>query len=81
MPAYMADLPDRDPWGHELHYESWRLSADQPAPQEYGIASAGSDGRWEENSVRLYRGAFTDPRKYGSDIVYREGEFIRRAEE
>jgi hypothetical protein len=66
-PTYIREPPLRDGWGHSFRY--------QRIGNEYRIASAGSDGDWENNDLRAYRPRVFDNRE--SDIVYADGRFIR----
>lgn len=71
-PTYSRKLPRIDAWNEPFRYEV-RTRID--GKQSYRIASASTDGAWEQTDLWRYaRGTTTG---LDSDIVFGDGEFIR----
>jgi uncharacterized protein DUF2059/type II secretion system (T2SS) protein G len=68
-PTYIRTFPRQDAWGHVYVYVV------SPDIAHYIIASAGPDGKLEAAST-VFRPA-KDPRAYGDDLVFTDGEFVR----
>jgi hypothetical protein len=69
VPTYIRTFPHQDAWGHAYVYVV------SPDSAHYIIASAGPDGKLEAAST-VFRPA-KDPRAYGDDLVFSDGEFVR----
>jgi len=69
VPTYIRTFPRQDAWGHAYAYVV------SPDAAHYIIASAGPDGKLEAAST-VFRPA-KDPRAYGDDLVFSDGEFVR----
>ena len=71
-PTYTSNLPAKDAWGHDLHYECW------PAGEctRYAVGSPGKDGRWEHESLQEYA-PDTKTTSFDADIVWVDDEFVQ----
>jgi hypothetical protein len=74
--TYLAELPRRDGWGHEIEYCANR---ENPWVSKYtvGARSPGRDGRFEPGP---YRPAAFDSSDVDRDVVWLDGFFVTRPE-
>lgn len=77
-PTYIRTLPGRDGWGTEFRYLAWKERPEDEAAQNYRIASAGKDRKFEHEDLRRYREFATQ--HFDCDIVYGQGAFIQYPE-
>ena len=76
LQAAGAESPPRaDGWGNELRYLCWP-SAPQGC-EHYTLASAGRDGRFEQEELSAYPGEETPRNDYDRDIVLLDGGFLQ----
>jgi hypothetical protein len=71
VPAYLAELPAADGWGHPLEI---RLSTAPTAPRRFAVRSPGADGRFEGSRYEVGSFAPDDPE---ADVVWADGYFVR----
>lgn len=71
--TYLAELPRRDGWGHEIEY---CLDRENPWSSRYAIGarSPGKDGRFERGPYELEP---FDPSEVDRDVVWLDGLFVR----
>lgn len=68
-------LPTQDSWGHEFRYLCWPASA--AGCEHYTLASAGKDGRFEQEDLSSYRAQQTPLGDYNRDVVMLDGNFLQ----
>jgi hypothetical protein len=72
VPAYLAELPTQDGWGHPL--ELCLRRGEAPGQLVVGIRSAGRDGAFEGDA---YLAGPFDPARIDADVVWVNGYFVR----
>jgi hypothetical protein len=72
VPAYLRELPAEDAWDRPLQFCLDRRLAG--SEQQYGVRSAGSDGRYGTDRYEV--GGFPDT-SLDADLVWMDGYFIR----
>jgi hypothetical protein len=72
VPKYIADIPDKDGWGHP--YEFHLNASDPNAVTVFGLRSGGADGKFSSNVYTI--GAFPDS-DAKQDLVWIDGYFVR----
>lgn len=72
VPAYLRELPAEDAWERPLQFCLDRRLAG--SEQQYGVRSAGSDGRYGTDRYEV--GGFPDT-SLDADLVWMDGYFIR----
>jgi Flp pilus assembly protein TadD len=77
-PTYVRTLPAKDGWRTEFRYLAWKQDPKDEAPQNYRLASAGKDRRFEYADLRRYTKRETH--HFDCDIVFGQGEFIQYPE-
>lgn len=70
VPTYIRILPQRDGWDHVFDYAVDNSIGSGAAAQDYGIRSAGKDGKFDPS---FRAGATTN---FDCDIIYVGGSFI-----
>lgn len=75
LQTHATTLPTRDAWDQELRYLCWPASA--AGCQHYTLASAGKDGRFEQEDLSSYRAQQTPLGDYNRDIVMLDGNFLQ----
>lgn len=71
----VASLPHFDGWGNPFRYSGDSCQGNQC--QVYIVASAGKDGRFEHEDLKMYLSEPAGAQRFESDIVYSLGNFIR----
>jgi len=80
-PTYIRTAPRLDGWQTPFRYQCWQEDSRSAGCDQYAIASAGKDQKFEYEDLRQVppaspgSGAF-----YDRDIVYRSGAFIQYPE-
>ena len=74
-PKYLERVVTQDEWMHDFRYECWTR---ERKCDGYAIASAGSDGVFEHESLQDYKpGTIRD---FQQDLVFSNGNFVRYPE-
>lgn len=70
-PTYTKMLPQKDGWESEIRYECW------PAGkcEQYALASAGADKKFEQSSLQEY--GKNETTNFNADIVFANGTFVQ----
>jgi general secretion pathway protein G len=78
VPKYIQAVPTQDGWEHPLQYVCSQEKSDSTGCDTFLLASAGRDGVYEHDDLTDYQPGVFEPTDYDADIVYRDGEFLRR---
>lgn len=73
--ALEGGLALKDSWGNDYRCATWQKGPQSSGPDAYAIASAGKEGIWEQEDLRLY--SRRETMRFTDDIVYRSGAFIQ----
>jgi type II secretory pathway pseudopilin PulG len=74
-PTYIKQVPPVDGWGTAYRYECWPAGA----CQNYAVASAGADKKFEHESLQEY-GPDTKTTDFDNDIVLSNNRFVQYPE-
>jgi Flp pilus assembly protein TadD len=77
-PTYIRTLPVKDGWGTEFRYLAWKEDPSDEWAQNYRIASAGKERKFEFMDLRRY--SKRETHHFDCDIVFGQGEFIQYPE-
>jgi type II secretory pathway pseudopilin PulG len=75
LQPHAASLPREDGWDHEFRYLCW--PAAPRGCEHYTLASAGKDGRFEQEDLSAYQGEQTPFGAYERDLVMLDGSFLQ----
>lgn len=74
-PTYLRNLPAKDGWGTGFRYLAWKEDPQDESAQNYRIASAGKERKFEQADLRRYTERVTH--HFDCDIVFGQGAFIQ----